>query len=203
MQWQTGHDGDYFRGGHDGYSRLSPRVLPSREVFLERDAPRVIVRDLIDGTGIHTVAWRFHFDPSIVPELTDGDCRLTARAGDAWMLPIGDVPGSWRLDRGWISPSYGVRHETSVLVIEYRGPLPVSASWLFADARLSRADRQQALDRVEARAGAVRGAGPPASARQQHTQAPARLAEAVRRTRPASPPPDRSPERLRYLSERH
>ena len=93
----------------------------------------------------------FHFDPLIAPELTDGDCRLIAHAGDLWLLPIGDAPGSYRLDRGWISPSYGVRHETSVLVIEYRGPLPVSASWLFADARLPRADRQQALDRLDAR----------------------------------------------------
>ena len=64
----------------------------------------------------------------------------------------GPAPGAWRLDQGWISPSYGVRHETSVLVIEYRGSLPISPSWLFAEARLPQADRQQALERLDARA---------------------------------------------------
>jgi hypothetical protein len=152
VRWETGQDEDYFRGGHDGYARLSPRVMPSREILVDRTAPRVVVRDRIEGAGTHSVIWRFHFDSSMTPELTDGDCRLTARAGEAWLLPLGDTPGAWRLDRGWISPSYGVRHETSVLVIEYGGPLPVSARWLFADARLRREDRQHALDRLDARA---------------------------------------------------
>jgi hypothetical protein len=51
-----------------------------------------------------------------------------------------------------VSPSYGVRQETSVLVIECGGPLPISSAWLFAESRLSRHDRQQALDRLDARA---------------------------------------------------
>jgi hypothetical protein len=155
VRWDVGEDGDYFRGGHDGYARLSPGVMPSREIFVVRDTPRVVVRDFIEGAGAHTIVWRFHFDPSVRAELTDGDCRLTDGAGDVWMLPIGDASGSWRLDKGWVSPSYGVRRDTWVLVIEYGGPLPVSPSWLFAEARLPQADRQRALDRLDARASRV------------------------------------------------
>ena len=151
-RWDAQEDADYFRGAHDGYARLSPAVTPSREFLVDRNAARVVVRDRIEGAGTRSVVWRFHFDPAITPELSDGDCRLTARTGEVWILPIGEAPGTWRLDRGWVSPSYGVRHETSVLVIEYRGPLPVSASWLFSDLRLPRADRQRALDRLDARA---------------------------------------------------
>ncbi|PYR15190.1 MAG: hypothetical protein DMF94_32595 [Acidobacteria bacterium] len=151
-RWDAGPDGDYFRGGHDGYARLSPSVMPSREILLARRAPRVVVRDRIEGAGRRTIIWRFHFDPSVKAELADGDCRLTNRAADVWMLPIGDACGSWRLDKGWVSPSYGVRHDTSVLVIEYDGSLPISPAWLFAEARLPRADRQEALDRLDARA---------------------------------------------------
>ena len=152
VRWVVGQDGDYFHGGHDGYARLSPGVMPSREILVVRGTPRVVVRDRIEGAGVRTIVWRFHFDPSVRAELTDGDCRLTSDAGEVWMLPIGDAPGSWRLDKGWVSPSYGVRHDTSILVIEYAGLLPVSPSWLFAEARLPRADRQQALDRLDARA---------------------------------------------------
>jgi len=155
-QWDAGRDGDYFRGGHDGYVRLSPGVMPSREILVERGASRVVVRDRIEGEGARTIVWRFHFDPSVTAELADGDCRLTDETGEVWMLPIGDAPGSWRLDKGWVSPSYGVRHDTSVLVIEYGGPLPISPSWLFAEARLSHDDRQHTLDRLDARASRAR-----------------------------------------------
>ena len=154
-RWDPGPDGDYFRASHDGYARLSPGVTPSRAILVARDAPRVVVSDRIDGSGSRTVIWRFHFDPALTAELTDGDCRLTHRDGEVWLLPLGDAPGAWRLERGWVSPSYGVRHETSVLVIEYGGRLPISASWLFAEARLSRGDRQQAADRFDARASRV------------------------------------------------
>ena len=44
-----------------------------------------------------------------------------------------------------------LRLDSSVLVIEYGGSLPISPSWLFAEARLPRADRQRALDRLDAR----------------------------------------------------
>ena len=151
VRWDVGQDSDYFRGGHDGYARLSLGVMPSREVFVEHSVPRVVVRDRIAGAGSHGIVWRFHFDPSVTAELTEGDCRLTAGAGEVWMLPLGNSSGSCRLDKGWVSPSYGVRQETSVLVIEYGGPLPIASSWLFAEARLSRDDRQQALDRLDER----------------------------------------------------
>jgi hypothetical protein len=151
-RWSVGDAGDYFHGAHTGYLRLSPPVASSREFFVARDTARVVVRDRIDGTGRHTVVWRFHFDPSATAELNDGDCRITGAGSEVWLLPIGEAAGTSRIEPGWVSPSYGVRHATSVLVIEYAGPLPVAQSWLFAGARLSRDDRQGELDRLEERA---------------------------------------------------
>jgi hypothetical protein len=150
VQWKVDQAGDYFRGGHGGYARLSPPVMPSREILVERDAPRVVVRDRIDGAGVRTVVWRFHFDPSVTAALSGDDCCLTHSTGEVWMLSIGEAPGRPRLDEGWVSPSYGVRHHTSVLVVEYRGALPISPGWLFAEARLSSEERQRAVDRLDA-----------------------------------------------------
>jgi uncharacterized heparinase superfamily protein len=152
VRWSPGSYGDYFRGGHGGYTRLSPPVMPSREIFVEAHAPRIVLRDRIEGSGTRSVCWRFHFDPSLTATLTDGDCRLERAGREAWLLSIGGGPGVSRLERGWVSPSYGVRHETSVLVIEYGGPLPVASSWLLSDARVPNEERQRALDRLDARA---------------------------------------------------
>ena len=148
--WLPGEDADYFRGGHTGYARLSTPVRPLREILAARREPRVTLRDSIAGAGVRTVVWRFHFDPMVDAELIDADCRLRSGGVEAWLLPIGAAVGDWRLDRGWVSPSYGVRHETQVLVIERHGPLPVSLACLFADTRLSHADRLLALDRLDA-----------------------------------------------------
>ncbi len=153
VRFEQTDEGDYFRGGHDGYARLSPAVMPSREIFVGSGGASVIVRDRIDGAGAHTVVWRFHFDPSLTAELAGGDCRLTAGNEELWMLALDGDAAASRLDRGWVSPSYGVRHETSVLVTEYAGPLPVERAWMFTAARLASGERRQALDRLDARAG--------------------------------------------------
>jgi hypothetical protein len=114
-----------------------------------RGEPRVVLRDRIEGAGTHTIVWRWHLDPAVTAELVGSDCRLVSDQGEVWFLPIDTADEILRIERGWVSPSYGVRHEASLLVLERRGPVPVSRGWIFAEARLPIADRQRALDLLD------------------------------------------------------
>src|SRR5262249_47692300 len=55
----TGDAVDRFRGTHDGYGRLRPPVIHTRECALDRARPRVAVRDTLSGEGAHALTWRF------------------------------------------------------------------------------------------------------------------------------------------------
>jgi uncharacterized heparinase superfamily protein len=147
--WNT--DVDYFRGGHTGYQRLAPPVNVTREVALvklARAGPEVIVCDSVDGSGEHRITWRFHLDPSVAADLDGTDIRLRARGGEVWLQTPG-APGleAPSIDKGWVSPSYGVRVRTKVIVATAHR-LPISVSWRFGIDRLSRADLQRALERA-------------------------------------------------------
>ena len=46
-----------------------------------------------------------------------------------------------RIENGWVSPSYGVKRGTSVIVVEATAPVPMSAVYLFTDTPLEAAER--------------------------------------------------------------
>jgi hypothetical protein len=145
----AGGQGGYFRGGHDGYQRLSPSVWPVREFWMHPEQPIVALCDRVDGFGAAAVIWRFHFDPALTVELVDGDCRVRGEGHEAWMLFAGDAPGQRELKPGWVSPGYGVRSETHVLVVR-DATLPTDLRCVFATSRLSTAEREGALAELDA-----------------------------------------------------
>jgi hypothetical protein len=140
----TRGQGGYFRGGHDGYQRLSPPVMPVRELWMHPELPIVALHDRVGGSGAAEVTWRFHFDPALQVELVEGDCRVRGNGREAWMLFAGDAPSRRELESGWVSPGYGVRSATSVLVIR-DAVLPTGLRCVFASSRLSNAERDHAL----------------------------------------------------------
>lgn len=132
-RFEQSAEGTYFAGGHTGYERLSPPVRVHREILADRSRPRVVVRDWIEGQGRRRLTWRFHFDPAVTPERIDGDVRLRGGDREVWMRF--DAPAAASFEPGWVSPSYGVRQATHVLVIEQTTELPASLVCVFADRR--------------------------------------------------------------------
>jgi hypothetical protein len=152
--WEAVDGGGYFRGGHDGYRRLQPPLAVTREIFVEPTEPRVALRDRVDGGPGHQLTWRFHLDPAVTADVIDRDCRLRCDDREVWMLAGDDDRRERRVERGWVSPSYGVRHETAVIVIEDRAPATLAC--IFAEAPLGSVPRQELWERVEARAARAR-----------------------------------------------
>ena len=135
---------DRFRGTHDGYSRLAAPVVHTRECMLDRERPRVLVRDTLAGAGTHTLTWRFHLDPAVTPERHGADVRLAHGDREVWLLSDDGV--SFEMQDGWVSPSYGVRVPTKVLVWQTRASVPLTMSFLFADSRLDAGERTRVME---------------------------------------------------------
>ncbi len=148
VRWEPGERDDYFRGGHDGYRRLNRPVHSSREMIVAHDQPLVVLRDTLAGDGEHDLVWRFHFDPALTPELHGTNCRL--RRGDdlVWMRLDEASATAARIDSGWVSPSYGVRVATQVLIVERREALPASLLCVFAAAPVTDDHWRQAVARL-------------------------------------------------------
>src|SRR5262249_16820288 len=137
---------DSFRGSHNGYQRLDQPVTHVRECLLDRQAPRVLVRDTLTGRGEHEFAWRFPLDPALRPELNGSDVRLVAGSQDVWVLPDERAAGmTFDIEDGWVSPSYGVRVPTRVLVWRVRAGIPFTVSYLFAESCLTADERARTI----------------------------------------------------------
>ena len=138
VAFERGDRVDSFRGAHAGYARLNTPVTIAREVSLLKDGPEVMVRDAITGAGTRHVAWRFHLDPSVSARVDGGDVRLRTGDRDAWLQIIEPAPGlTVDIARGWMSPSYGVRREIAVVVLQGRVALPCVATFRVACTRLA------------------------------------------------------------------
>ena len=133
---------DFFRGGHSGYTRLASPVSHTRTFIVDRVLPRVLVCDRVCGAGNHTLVWRFHLDPAVRPEHHGSDVRLSHEGREVWLLPSNTaVTGAAAFEEGWVSPSYGVKVPTTVVVWRALVRIPVEASFLFAERELSVEER--------------------------------------------------------------
>src|SRR5207247_1580596 len=130
---RRGHRVDSFRGAHRGYERLASPVCHSRAFCLDTCVARLLVHDLLDGSGEHSLVWRFHLDPAVSARIDAEDVRLTCGDGEVWLLPDAPHGLMLSLQPGWVSPSYGVRLPTTVVVWETTARLPLVASFLFAE----------------------------------------------------------------------
>ena len=96
-----------------------PPVLVTREVLLVKDGPDVLVRDSVDGSGSRELVWRFHLDPARRRRRRRTRCPSGGGDREAWLQMVDRRRGpTLTIEDGWISPSYGVRVKTHVVVID-------------------------------------------------------------------------------------
>lgn len=144
---RAGTRADRFRGGHDGYARLAAPVMHTRECFVDRPGSQVLVRDMLEGSGDHALTWRFHLDPAVTPERHGTDVRLSNGGRDVWLLPDECAAAmTFEIQPGWVSPSYGVRVPTQVLVWQTRSSVPITARFLFAASCLTHDERATSMN---------------------------------------------------------
>ena len=157
---QHGEHADTFSGGHLGYTRLPQPITHRRDITVDREHPHVLVHDRIDGEGRHELVWRFHLDPSVAVDVDGGDVRLSRDGAQVWLLPdAGAAALSLTCEDGWVSPSYGVKRPTTVVVWRGTVPIPMEASFLFTSTRVGAEERSQSGGVVAASLGSPSSAG--------------------------------------------
>jgi hypothetical protein len=134
---QHAERGDCFRGGHRGYERLPNPIGHTRRIAVDAREPRVVVSDRIDGVGTHSLVWRFHLDPNVEAARDGYDVRLSHGEAGVWLLPGATPHLELSFEAGWVSPSYGVKIPTTVVVWRGAVALPFDTSFLFAERRLN------------------------------------------------------------------
>jgi hypothetical protein len=76
---------------------------------------------------------------------------MSSGGREFWLLPDATASSfTATLEPGWVSPSYGVKVPTTVIVWRTRGSVPLTASCLFADAPLTRDERSRVTADLEA-----------------------------------------------------
>ena len=71
---------------------------------------------------------------AIAPERDGRTVRLSNGLRTVWLIPQQSAADMhFDITDGWVSPSYGVRVPTKVLVWRSRATLPLTASFLFAE----------------------------------------------------------------------
>lgn len=130
--WIRGEMFDLFEGRHSGYQRLEQPVSHRRWIFHLRRS-FWLIRDVAEGAGEHYLEVSWHFAPHLVPSYTPPGFTLapTQRPGPRgpytgiFILPCDGHGWSQQIERGYVSPVYGVEQPAAVVRFSARAWLPV------------------------------------------------------------------------------
>jgi hypothetical protein len=130
-RWVSTDALDFADAEHDAYDGLPDPVRHRRRVLFVKPRYWVLVDDL-EGGAHHQVELRFQFGPADVrvePELW---ARATSAGRVLLVRPFSTVPLGVRLNRGgrrpvegWVSPDYGQRRPSPVVVYRAAARLPL------------------------------------------------------------------------------
>jgi Heparinase II/III-like protein/Heparinase II/III N-terminus len=117
-EWISTSDVDRLDAEHTGYSRLDPPVRHRRTfVFLKRKGTWEII-DAIQGEGIHTADWYFHFDSGVdLARKREQTFRTRCKGTNLELEAHSDIPLLFQVLDGWVSSRYGQKTRSRVLHI--------------------------------------------------------------------------------------
>jgi uncharacterized heparinase superfamily protein len=110
--WEVDAARAVFTGRHAGYERLSSPATHTRRIEVSRREPEVVVTDTVSSVGDHDLRWTFPLAPCQV-EVRPG--RAIASFASGAVLEVASDGVEFRVDDGWLSPSYGRREPAPFL----------------------------------------------------------------------------------------
>jgi len=131
--WIQKEECDFLDAAHHGYRRLAGGVTHRRQICFDKRMGLWVLRDLLAGSGKHTISWYFHLAPEIeIDQMPDGTIVLTKTglAAKLLIIPDGGEQLSLQTYEGWVSPAYGLRN--SAWILEFRGEMALPAARIFA-----------------------------------------------------------------------
>lgn len=106
VDWIAGNGFDLFHGRHSGYTRLPRPVTHARWVV--RAGPRLwLVRDILDGQGVHEIGIHWHFPPDLTAALQNGLVVATDGSHTLTLIPEQGATWEYAVEQDEFSPAYG------------------------------------------------------------------------------------------------
>ena len=99
-------------GRHHGYAALDQPATHSRRIELDTDGRALVITDIVTSDAEHDLEWTFPLAPCAAD--ADGD-RAAASFDSGVALAVDAAGAQFRIDDGWLSPSYGRRVRTPFL----------------------------------------------------------------------------------------
>jgi hypothetical protein len=154
-EWRTNPSFDWVEASHDGYAPVQ-----HRRTLLRTDSAGWLIVDEILGTGRHSSATHWHFDPAWTVTAERGRLRVTHDDGDVvWLAHDDGVATLFRGDEqsglGWFAPVYGtlVPAWTARILVEQDSP-QTHVTWIGSQ----RAMEEPVIQRVTAQCDAASAA---------------------------------------------
>jgi len=151
-RWISTADFDFLQAQHDGYGRLTDRVLHRRVVFHAREGPWLI-RDQVSGKQSHSLALHWHFAPEIFVAEVEGGVRAElAGSSGAPLELLHAAEKNWEREvvSGSVSPCYGRLEAAQVARFTTQAALPMGcATLLVTDVVSRRSFTRKSSDHVD------------------------------------------------------
>ena len=110
-----------FEGEHHGFEQLAEPALHRRRLELDVESRSLLITDTVSSAGEHRLDWTFPLSPC---RARAGGSSASARYDSGVTLDF-DAPGlEFRVEDGWLSPSYGRRIPAPFLRVSKRSRPP-------------------------------------------------------------------------------
>lgn len=117
-------------GRHFGYRRFSLPVIHERRFRLLKESSVLLVQDYFHGKEEHLITWHFHLAPGTA--VLNGDKgRYVLKSSEKYFCLEYPVQLSAAVNKGWYSPSYGLRQSCAILDFAVDSPIALDSSWSF------------------------------------------------------------------------
>jgi Heparinase II/III-like protein len=117
-EWVSTADADRLEVEHTGYSRLDPPVRHRRTFVFHKQKETWEIIDAIQGAGVHTADWYFHFDSGLdLARQRDQTFRTACKGTNLELGVHSDIPLLFQVVDGWVSSRYGQKTRSRVLHI--------------------------------------------------------------------------------------
>ena len=123
-RWIVGETFDFFAGSHTGYKRLANPVTHRRNVFYLKSR-FWLIRDTLEGDGIHRADVCWHFAPGSVFPVSGGARFLGRDNATVTLFSSANSDFCQETVDGWYSPRYGRKEPAPVLRISSKAQLPL------------------------------------------------------------------------------
>jgi hypothetical protein len=110
----------------DSYLRLEDPVLHRRSLYLDKQREVLLIRDDLEGSGVHEIEANFHLEAI---QLLQEECRtvrLLVDDDDSLLFTLLEPQICLGLTTNWISPAYGSKEPGLRMFVRHVGRLPLT-----------------------------------------------------------------------------